>query len=89
MTDRLVIPVRLSCSLRQLIIYLDHVDAPIRIFDPSYDVEGIRQKIPTATHRTVRGDLREKKKLLASIGEKSVSPIGRQRAFSSISFVSR
>jgi hypothetical protein len=31
---------------RQLIIDLDHVDAAIRIFDPSYDIEGIRQKIP-------------------------------------------
>ena len=31
--------------LRQLIIDLDHVDAAIRIFDPSYDVEGIRQKL--------------------------------------------
>jgi hypothetical protein len=26
-------------------------------FDPSYDVEGIRQKIPTAAHRALRGDL--------------------------------
>jgi hypothetical protein len=43
--------------LRQLIIDLDHVDAAIRIFDPSYDVEGIRQKIPTAAHRALRGDL--------------------------------
>lgn len=43
--------------LRQLIIDLDHVDAAIRIFDPSYDVEGIRQKLPTAAHRALRGDL--------------------------------
>ena len=43
-------------TLRQLIIDLDHVDAAIRIFDPSYDVEGIRQKIPTAAHRALRGD---------------------------------
>jgi hypothetical protein len=43
--------------LRQLIINLDHVDAAIRIFDPSYDVEGIRQKIPTAAHRALRGDM--------------------------------
>jgi hypothetical protein len=41
--------------LRQLIIDLDHVDAAIRIFDPSYDAEGIRQKIPTAAHRALRG----------------------------------
>ena len=33
--------------LRQLIIDLDHVDAAIRLFDPNYDIEGIRQKIPT------------------------------------------
>jgi hypothetical protein len=43
--------------LRQLIIDLDHVDAAIRLFDPSYDVGGIRQKIPTAAHRALRGDL--------------------------------
>ena len=43
--------------LRQLIIDLDHVDAAIRIFDPGYDVEGIRQKLPTAAHRALRGDL--------------------------------
>jgi hypothetical protein len=44
-------------TLRQLIIDLDHVDAAIRIFDPNYDVEGIRQKLPTAAHRALRGDL--------------------------------
>ena len=44
-------------ALRQLIIDLDHVDAAIRIFDPSYDVEGIRQKIPSAAHRAIRGDM--------------------------------
>lgn len=44
-------------ALRQLIIDLDHVDAAIRLFDPNYDVEGIRQKIPTAAHRSLRGDL--------------------------------
>jgi hypothetical protein len=43
--------------LRQLIIDLDHVDAAIRIFDPSYDVGGIRQKIPSAAHRAIRGDM--------------------------------
>jgi len=43
--------------LRQLIIDLDHVDAAIQIFDANYDVEGIRQKIPTAAHRALRGDL--------------------------------
>jgi hypothetical protein len=44
-------------KLRQLIIDLDHVDAAIRIFDPSYDVDGIRQKFPAAAHRALRGDL--------------------------------
>jgi hypothetical protein len=44
-------------TLRQLIIDLDHVDAAIRIFDPSYDVESIRQKIPSAAHRAIRGDM--------------------------------
>jgi hypothetical protein len=44
-------------ALRQLIINLDHIDAAIRLFDPNYDVEGIRQKIPTAAHRALRGDL--------------------------------
>lgn len=44
-------------ALRQLIIDLDHIDAAIRLFDPDYDVEGIRQKIPTAAHRAIRGDL--------------------------------
>jgi hypothetical protein len=36
-------------------VCLDHVDAAIRLFDPNYDVEGIRQKIPTAAHRALRG----------------------------------
>ena len=44
-------------KLRQLIIDLDHVDAAIRLFDPNYDVEGIRQKIPSAAHRAIRGDM--------------------------------
>ena len=44
-------------KLRQLIIDLDHIDAAIRLFDPDYDVEGIRQKIPTAAHRALRGDV--------------------------------
>jgi hypothetical protein len=47
----------IRATLRQLIIDLDHVDAAIRIFDPSYDVEGIRQKIPSAAHRAIRGDM--------------------------------
>jgi hypothetical protein len=40
-----------------LIIDLDHADAAIRIFDPNCDVEVIRQKISTAAHRALRGDL--------------------------------
>jgi hypothetical protein len=44
-------------TLRQLIIDLDHVVNAIRIFDPTYDVEGIRQKIPTTAHRAIRGDM--------------------------------
>jgi hypothetical protein len=40
-----------SAVLRQLIIDLDHVDAAIRIFDPNYKVEGIRQKLPANAHR--------------------------------------
>lgn len=44
-------------AVRQLIIDLDHIDAAIRLFDPDYDVEGIRQKLPTPAHRAVRGDL--------------------------------
>jgi hypothetical protein len=44
-------------TLRQLIIDLDHIDAAIRLFDPDYDVAGIRQKIPSAAHRAIRGDM--------------------------------
>jgi hypothetical protein len=35
-------------KLRQLIINLDHVDAAIRIFDPEFDVDGIKPKAPAA-----------------------------------------
>ena len=35
-------------SLRQLIADLDHVDAAIRIFDPEFDIEGIRPRAPAA-----------------------------------------
>jgi hypothetical protein len=44
-------------KLQQLIIDIGHVDAAIRIFDPNYDVDGIRQKISTPAHRALRGDL--------------------------------
>jgi hypothetical protein len=43
--------------LRQLIIDLDHVDAAIRLFDPSYDVDGIRPRTLPAGHVTYRGEL--------------------------------
>jgi hypothetical protein len=46
-----------SAVLRQLIIDLDHVDAAIRIFDPNYKVEGIRQKLPANAHRARHGNL--------------------------------
>jgi len=36
----------LRSELRQLLIDLSHVDASIRIFDPEYDVAGIRPKTP-------------------------------------------
>jgi hypothetical protein len=29
----------------------------IRLFDPDYDIAGIRQKIPSAAHRAIRGDM--------------------------------
>jgi hypothetical protein len=35
-------------TLRQLIADLDHVDAAIRIFDPEFNIEGIRPKAPAA-----------------------------------------
>ena len=31
-------------TLRKLIVYLDHVDAAIRLFDPDYDIASIRGK---------------------------------------------
>jgi hypothetical protein len=44
-------------TLRQLIIDLDHVDAAIRLFDPNYDVIGIKPKSYPAGHVTYRGEL--------------------------------
>ena len=44
-------------TLRQLIIDFDHVDAAIRLFDPSYDVDGIRPKTRPVAHVTYRGEL--------------------------------
>jgi hypothetical protein len=44
-------------TLRQLIIDLDHVDAAIRLFDPNYDVVGIKPKSYPAGHVTYRGEL--------------------------------
>lgn len=43
-------------TLRQLIIDLDHVDAAIRLFDPNYDVAGIKPKTYPAGHVTYRGE---------------------------------
>jgi len=43
--------------LRQLIIDLDHVDAAIRLFDPTYDVEGLRPKLPQARGYAMKGDV--------------------------------
>lgn len=37
---------RLRSELRQALIDLGHVDAAIRIFDPDFDVAGIRPKLP-------------------------------------------
>lgn len=36
-------------TLRQLLVDLEHVDAAIRIFDPAFDVEGIKPKAPSPT----------------------------------------
>jgi len=36
-------------KLRQLLVDLEHVDAAIRIFDPAFDVEGIKPKAPSPT----------------------------------------
>jgi len=44
-------------ALRQFIIDLDHVDAAIRLFDPSYDVEGLRPKMPQARGYAMKGDV--------------------------------
>jgi hypothetical protein len=35
----------------------DRIDAAIPMFDQTYNVKGIRQKIPAAAHRALRGDL--------------------------------
>src|SRR5947208_13292065 len=43
--------------LRQLIIDLGHVDAAIRIFDPDFDVDGIKPKQPTPLYNvSFRGE---------------------------------
>jgi hypothetical protein len=44
-------------ALRQAIIDLDHVDAAIRLFDPNYDVAGIKPKSYPDGHVTYRGEL--------------------------------
>lgn len=42
--------VEARAALRQLIVDLDAIDAAIRIFDPAYNVEGIKPRAPTAPH---------------------------------------
>lgn len=39
---------QVRATLRQLITDLDHVDAAIRIFDPGFNIEGIKPKAPAA-----------------------------------------
>jgi hypothetical protein len=43
-------------KLRQLIVDLDHVDAAIRLFDPDYDIAGIRDKPVHPAQIARRGD---------------------------------
>lgn len=44
-------------ALRQYIIDLDHVDAAIRLFDPNYNVEGLRPKHGAIRHQAMKGDI--------------------------------
>ena len=37
-------------TLRQLLIDLEHVDAAIRIFNPGFDIEGIKPKAPAPVY---------------------------------------
>lgn len=43
-------------ELRKLIVALDHIDAAIRLFDPGYDVESIRDKPVHPAQIARRGD---------------------------------
>lgn len=43
-------------ALQRLIVDLDHIDAAIRLFDPDYDVAGIRAKTYPVAQVTRRGD---------------------------------
>jgi hypothetical protein len=43
-------------ALQQLIVDLDHIDAAIRIFDPDYDLAGIRSRTYPAAQVARRGD---------------------------------
>jgi hypothetical protein len=45
-------------KLRQLIIDLDHIDAAIRIFDPSYDVERASARRSRSQHTAHSGAMR-------------------------------
>jgi hypothetical protein len=43
-------------ELKQLIVDLDHIDAAIRLFDPNYDIGGIRPKPVHPAQIVRRGD---------------------------------
>ena len=43
-------------TLRQLIVDLDHIDAAIRLFDPDFDIAGIRAKPNHPAQIVRRGD---------------------------------
>jgi hypothetical protein len=41
---------QLRATLRQRLIDLEHIDAAIRIFDPEFDIQGIKPKAPAALY---------------------------------------
>jgi hypothetical protein len=45
-----------QAALRELIIALDHVDAAIRLFDPTVDLDGIKPRRLPSPHKAYRGD---------------------------------
>lgn len=48
---------QLQTEMRELILALEHVDATIRLFDPSYAVEHIRPKPVPAVYKAFPGDM--------------------------------